>query len=92
MAQTQTISFVASDVSGQKTAVIDDVPVDATIKELVDSVLPRMQLPNNDVEGRPLTYHPLNETKGRHLHAVERVGDSIQPQDHIIFQPNIDAG
>jgi len=92
MAQPQTISFLASDVSGQKQAVIDDAPLDATIGDLIESVVPKMDLPRNDVEGRPLTYNPLNETAGRHLHALEKIGDSIQPEDHIVFQPNVDAG
>jgi len=92
MAQPQTISFLASDVSGQKKAIIDDVPLDATIGELIQSVIPKMDLPRNDIEGRTLTYHPLNETAGRHLQALEKIGDSIQYQDNVVFLPNVDAG
>ena len=93
MGEPQRISFYASDVSGQKTAMVEDVPLEATVEDLLTgSLLSDMNLPKNDSEGRPLTYHPLNESAGRHLRLTESVRDAIKPNDRIIFQPDVDAG
>lgn len=86
------LGLEASDVSGQKTASVHDVPLDATVGELTESLLAEMHLPENDVSGRPLAYHALLEREGRHLHASERVGDALQTGDRVVLQPNIDAG
>jgi hypothetical protein len=86
------IGLRVSDVSGQKLARVNGVPRDSTVGELVQSVLARMNLPQNDVGGRPLTYHARLEREGRHLHASERVGDALWPDDEVVLQPNIDAG
>jgi hypothetical protein len=68
------------------------VPQDSTVGELILGVLAQMSLPQNDVSGRPLTYHALLEREGRHLHASEKVGDALQVNDQLVLQPNIDAG
>lgn len=99
MATTETITekpagidLQASDVSGQKLAEVKGVPAAATVGELVQGLLSQMNLPQNDVSGRPLIYHARLEREGRHLHASEVVGDALQESDHIVLQPNIDAG
>ncbi len=89
---TGSLAFQASDVSGQKTLKLKGVPADASVGEVIQSLLPRMRLPPHDVEGRPLTYQVHLEREGRHLHASETVGDALQEDDHIVLQPNIMAG
>lgn len=86
------LNISATDVSGQKTAVVEDVPRDATVGEIVKDLLDNMNLPKNDPNGRPLTYHARLEREGRHLHDSEVVDDSLQTQDKIVLQPNVDAG
>jgi len=86
------IGLQVSDVSGQKLASVNQVPQDATVGELIQGLLAQMNLPQNDVGGRPLTYHARLEREGRHLHASERVGDALQTGDRVVLQPNIDAG
>jgi hypothetical protein len=86
------IGLEASDVSGQKTARIKDVPIDWSVGELVQGLLNQMNLPQNDTAGRPLTYHVLLEREGRHLHGSEVVGEAMETGDKVILQPNIDAG
>ncbi len=90
--KTGAIDIQASDVTGQKEAQAKGVPTDATVGELVSELLTRMSLPQNDVSGRPLTYHARLEREGRHLHASEVVGDALEQDDRIVLQPNIDAG
>jgi hypothetical protein len=90
--ETQSIGLEASDVSGQKTARIRDVPIDWSVGELVQGLLSQMNLPQNDTSGRPLTYHLLLEREGRHLHGSELVGAAMETGDKVILQPNIDAG
>lgn len=86
------VAIQVSDVSGQKVVRVSDLQPDATVGELISSLLPQMTLPRNDVSGRPLTYHARLEREGRHLHATEVVGDALQQEDRITLQPNIDAG
>ena len=93
MGEPQRISFYASDVSGQKTATVKNVPLEATVEDLLTGpLLNDMNLPKNDSEGRPLTYHPLNVNAGRHLRLTESVREAIKPNDRIVFQPDVDAG
>ncbi len=81
-----------SDVSGQKTALVSDVPPDSSIGDIVDQLLAELHLNRNDSSGRPLTYHARLEREGRHLIASERAGDALQSGDRLVLQPNIDAG
>ena len=89
--ESQAFTFQASDVSGQKLVNVKDVPAEYTIGELIEGLLPRMDLPAND-SGRPVTYHALLDREGRHLNATERVGEALRENDKIVLQPNIDAG
>jgi hypothetical protein len=85
-------AFEVSDVSGQKVMQVGDVPVDATVTELIEGLLTRMRLPPNDSGGRPLTYQARLDREGRHLGGAERVADAVQPGDRLTLQPNVDAG
>ena len=86
------LGLEVSDVSGQKPLKVSNIVPDATIGELIQSLLAKMGLPPNDVEGRPLTYHARLDREGRHLHATETVGDALAEGDRLVLQPNIDAG
>jgi len=86
------LGLEVSDVSGQKPLKVSNIVPDATIGELIQSLLAKMDLPPNDVEGRPLTYHARLDREGRHLHATETVGDALTEGDRLVLQPNIDAG
>lgn len=81
-----------SDVSGQKTAMVSDVPADASIGEIVDQLLEELRLTRNDTTGRPLTYHARLDREGRHLLASELAGTALRSGDRLVLQPNIDAG
>lgn len=81
-----------SDVSGQKTATVSDVPSDASVGELVEQLLAELRLTRNDTSGRPLTYHARLEREGRHLMPSELVGNALLSGDRLVLQPNIDAG
>jgi hypothetical protein len=81
-----------SDVSGQKTATVTDVPSDASVGELVEELLAELQLTRHDSSGRPLTYQARLDREGRHLLPSERVGDALHAGDRLVLQPNIDAG
>jgi hypothetical protein len=91
MEKTKPFALSARDVSGQKRATAD-APPDATVGELARAFITRMNLPQTDVEGRPMSYHLLLEREGRHLHPAETVGDVLQENDQIVLQPKIQAG
>ncbi len=95
MTQTETlegISLTVSDVSRQKVFRVPRAPAEATVGELVQSLLSQMNLPSNDPNGQPLAYQARLEREGRHLNAAERVGDALAAGDELMLQPNIDAG
>jgi hypothetical protein len=86
------VGIQASDVTGLNQVAIDDLPTDTSIGEMLDGLVPRMQLPRNDSAGRPLTYHARLDREGRSLNRSERVGDVLLQDDRVVLQPNIDAG
>ena len=85
-------NLLVSDVTGQKTRKVSDVPVDSTVGELINGVLADMKLPRNDSAGRDIVYHGRLDREGRHLHSAETVGESLQSGDALTLTPNIDAG
>ena len=86
------LTLHASDATGQKAVDVVDVPPDATVGEMINGLLPRLDLPQTNLEGAPLSYQARLEREGRHLHQSERVGDALKPGDEISLHPNIDAG
>lgn len=92
MIQALKVGIRASDVTGQKRVDVKDVPTNATVGELIEGLLPRMNLPRNDSGGRPLTYHARLDREGRHLHSSEIVGETLMPEDRIVLHPEINAG
>jgi hypothetical protein len=81
-----------SDVSGQKSARLSDVPADASIGEIIEQLLSELDLPKNDTSGRPLTFQARLDREGRALLASERAGEALRSGDRLVLQPNIDAG
>ena len=88
----EAIALKVSDVSKQKMATVNDVPLEATVGELVKGLLDELKLPQNDPKGRSLSYHALLQREGRHLNASERVGAALIDGDELTLQPNVDAG
>lgn len=84
--------FEVSDVSGQKVVTISRIPIDTTVNDVVQQVVPELRLPMNDGEGHPLAYHLRLDREGRHLLGSERVSDAVQTGDRVVLQPNVDAG
>ncbi len=87
-----TVAVRVSDVSGQKSVRASAIPAYSTVGELVSGLLAKMGLKRQDVEGRPLEYHARLEREGRHLNGSELVGDALKEDDHIVLQPDIQAG
>jgi hypothetical protein len=88
----QLLRLQVHDASRQKRLTVDDVPPDATVGEVVQSLLAELGLPIEDAEGSPLSYQALLEREQRHIHATERVGDALLPDDSLTLHPNIQAG
>lgn len=80
------------DVTGQKEKMVSDLKADATVGQLIDGLLARMKLPENDSQGRPISYFGRLEREGRHLHRTEILGDAVQTDDRITLLPNVEAG
>ena len=80
-----------TDVTGQKSAYVQQIPSDSTVAELVQDLLPQMHLCDNDSAGRPLTYTALLQREGRQLHGSEKLADAVEVGDELVLQPSIDA-
>jgi hypothetical protein len=92
-AQAASMTLTVSDVSRQRVRHIEDVPRDTTAAEIVQSYLDDLGIPRNEPDtGRSLTYRALLPREGRHLRPNERIGDSLEENDWVVLQPNIDAG
>jgi hypothetical protein len=93
-AETRELTLEITDVSKTKRKAISikDAPSDSTVGELIEGMLPGMNLPGTDVAGRPLVYHARLEREGRHLHGSERIAEAVRPGDELVLQPNVDAG
>lgn len=93
MAQPKTLTLEVSDVSHQHVHKVGNIPTDATVGELVQTLLGQhLRLPPRDSNGQAVSYRAHLEREARHLFPSERVGDALQPDDRITLQPNIDAG
>ena len=86
------IDLMVTDVSGQKTARVVEVPRDASVGEVIQRSLDRLRLAHNDPAGRSLTYQARLEREARRLFASELVGEALLPGDQLVLEPNIDAG
>ena len=91
-AASSTLSLSVSDFVGQRRARLSAVPRLSTIGELITSLVPKLELPEVNVEGRPLHYQARLEREQRHVHVSELVGEALQDEDEITLTPNIDAG
>jgi hypothetical protein len=90
--ETLGLTLEATDVSQQRLRRVHNVQREVTVREFIQSLLPQMSLPQNDPEGRPLSYQALHEREGRHLQHWELIGDALKSGDRVVLQPNIDAG
>jgi hypothetical protein len=86
-----TLDIRARDVTGQKRFHVDAVPREASVGELVKSLLARMQLIDRDQQGRPLQYSARLDREGRQLHGSELIGDALKEHDEIVLAPRIQA-
>jgi hypothetical protein len=87
----ENLSVQASDVTGQRSARVR-VPLDLTVGEWVEDLVGRLRLKRKDGDGNPYAYRPRLEREGRHLNASEIVGEVLQKDDHVVLQPNVNAG
>ena len=81
----------ASDVTGQRSKSAR-APREATIRELVQRLIGEIGLKRRDADGNPYAYRARLQREERHLNASEIVGEVLREDDHLVLQPNVDAG
>lgn len=86
------IPLVVSDATGQKVISAENYPGTDTIGQLIQKMIPKLNLQKNDPSGAPVVYHARSEAQGRSLNASERVLDAVKPHDRLTLRPNVDAG
>ena len=92
MKNIEPLDISATDVTGQNEVRVNSLDREMTVGELLEALVPRMNLPRQGNGGRPLTYSARLERDGRALHATEVVGDALQSSDRLTLQPTIEAG
>ncbi len=85
-----TISVTVEDFTGQVRRKARGIPTDATVGELVASLMHELRLPANDSQGRPLTYSA--RARGEGLADGDRVGDVLVEDDVVTLTQNVTAG
>ena len=89
MSKSEKIKLYVQDTTGQREC-LADVDTDATWGETMNSILVSMALPRNNPSTGTIWAGRL-EREGRHLHASEVVGQSLQDNDRIVLQPELVA-
>ncbi len=92
MIQPTYLEVTATDISRQKRIRAKKVRWESTMADLVQDLLPRLHLPAQDADGRPLNYHARLDREGRHVHSSEVVGQALRQADEITIQPDVVAG
>jgi hypothetical protein len=90
MRAADTISVTVEDFTGQVRRKARGIPTDATVGELVGSLMHELRLPANDSQGRPLTYSA--RARGEGLADSDRVGDVLVEDDVVTLTQNVTAG
>ena len=85
-----TMTLVVEDFTGQVRHKASGVPRDATLGELISSVAGRLRLPENDSQGRPVTY--AARARGASLNEGDRVGDVLEDNETVTLTQNVTAG
>jgi hypothetical protein len=88
---TKTMRFSVRDISGQRSATVDDCPEDASIGEIIPALLGLMSIPQHDESG-PVSHSLRRDSDGAILHDSDVVGDVLEPGSRLVLQPSIDAG
>lgn len=91
MNQTETVGFSVSTAAGS-TFDVDACPVDASVGEVIPSLLEKMALPLNDADGSPASYSIRRNRDGMILNDGDVIGNVIQQGETCVLQPSIDAG
>lgn len=85
--------LIFSDITGQKRVALRDIATDVNLGELLDGLMPRMRLQQQDSSGRPLEWSARLLREGRTLFRSEIVGEIVSDEDEeIVLVPNVDAG
>ena len=92
MIQQSKLTLTASDVAGQRQATLRGVPVDSTVGQVLDELMPMMNLSRRTSDGRDLVVEARLDRLGRNLRRSEIVRDSLQHEDHLVLHPRIMAG
>jgi hypothetical protein len=90
MRTADTISVTVEDFTGQLRRRARGIPTEATVGELVGSLMHELRLPANDSQGRPLTYSA--RANGESLTESDRVGDVLLEDDVVTLTQNVTAG
>ena len=92
MSDRRSVTFFVRDVSGQKATAVRECPFDASVGEVVPSVVALMEMPPRDPDGNPLSHVLRRDRDGAVLHEADVVGDVLEEDEQCVIQPSIDAG
>lgn len=86
----KTIDVTVDDFTGQVRRKVRHVPKEATVGDLLGSLVSELRLPINDSQGRPVSY--AARLRGESLAESDIVGEAIQEGDEVTLTQNVTAG
>jgi hypothetical protein len=84
------MSLKVEDSTGQVRRRARGIRPDATVGDLMTSLVRDLRLPVNDTQGRPLTY--AARANGESLLESDRVSDVLKEEDTVTLTQNVTAG
>ena len=86
-----TMSLEVEDFTAQGRRRAGNIPRDATVDDLIDSIRGEMQLPDHDAQGRPIQYGALSPS-GELLNATDRLGEVLEDEEVVTLTKSVTAG
>ena len=86
-----TMTVEVEDFTGQVRRRATGIPRSATVSDLIESIRGRMQLPDQDAQGRPIQYGAL-AARGEMLNATDQLGDVLVDDEVITLTKSVTAG
>ncbi|HWG47331.1 MAG TPA: hypothetical protein VN688_31500 [Gemmataceae bacterium] len=90
MGMTGTISLKVKDPTEQQEYLARNIPIDAEIGEVLAGLTRELNLPANDLSGRPCSYGV--RARGESLPESDRIGNVLCEGDTITLMQNVTAG
>jgi hypothetical protein len=86
-----TLTLEVEDFTGQIRRRVRDVPLDATVADLINGSKRELNMAEVDASGRPIQYG-AQTARGETLNGSDRLGDVLEDNETITLTKSVTAG